>query len=106
MKPDPKISEASAIITLWADARGILEHSTAQAQCLKLVSEVGELSDAIIKHEDATDALGDVFVALTLTAKHLGIPMQDALAQAWDQIKDRRGRMIAGGAFVKEKGAQ
>jgi hypothetical protein len=33
----------------WATERGIYEHSTAVAQALKAVSELGELCDAVVK---------------------------------------------------------
>lgn len=103
MNPDPTLNEAQELLRQWADARGILAHSTPQAQALKLVSEVGELADDLVKGNDPTDALGDVFVCLTLTAELLGIQLNDAVLTAWHQIRDRRGRMVAGGAFVKEE---
>lgn len=31
-----------------------------------------------------------------------GLDFLECCAAAWDQIKDRKGRMVAGGAFVKE----
>lgn len=54
----------------WSEARGIYEHSTALAQALKAVSEVGELADATIKNDrDALkDAIGDVAVCLVNVA--------------------------------------
>jgi hypothetical protein len=70
MNPDPTLNEAQEILRQWADARGILAHSTPQAQALKLVSEVGELADDLVKGNDPTDALGDVFVCLTPSSPH------------------------------------
>jgi NTP pyrophosphatase (non-canonical NTP hydrolase) len=104
MNPNPTLTQAQKALAEWADARGILTHATPQSQALKLVSEVGELADNIIKHECPIDSLGDVFVALTITAELLNVEMADAVAHAWEAIKNRRGRMIAGGAFVKEEG--
>jgi len=157
----------------WAEVRGIYEHSTALAQALKAVSEVGELADAVIKNDKAAliDAIGDVAVCLVNVARmtrtkmkigsvsnksgkandvvaasvcktiadislmvgvidedHTGIGaynnMTDQITyalghlemlcrcykldfdkcceSAWLEIKDRKGRMVAGGAFVKE----
>lgn len=50
----------------WAEARGIYEHSTPEAQLLKGLSELGEVADAIIKNDrDALeDGIGDVATCL------------------------------------------
>lgn len=147
----------------WATERGIYEHSTALAQALKAVSEIGELCDAVIKNDrDAlVDAIGDTAVCLVNVGAMAGFAyrpseeepdetLQDAAAavawrvgavagslnptliayarqdldwaldrlrslcitagldfddcceSAWQTIKDRKGHMVAGGAFVKE----
>lgn len=147
----------------WATERGIYEHSTALAQALKAVSEVGELCDAVIKNDrDALiDAIGDTAVCLVNVGAmagftyrpaneepdetlqqaaaavawrvgavagslnptlmpyarqdldwaldHLrslcvsaGLGFDDCCESAWQTIKDRKGHMVAGGAFVKE----
>lgn len=149
----------------WATERGIYEHSTALAQALKAVSEVGELCDAVIKNDrDALiDAIGDTAVCLVnviamrggpngfeksfissrgdvptsagvvanqvakiglnwyinelddvvpdtlgaltdleLFARDAGLDFDDCCESAWQTIKSRTGRMVAGGAFVKE----
>ena len=88
----------------WATERQIYEHSTIQAQVLKAVSEMGELADASIKADrDALiDAIGDVMVCLTNVAFMSGTDLTECFNRAWDEIKDRRGRVVPGGAFVKE----
>ena len=108
MKIDTKealrFDEFQANVEQWADARGIYEHSTLQAQVLKAVSEMGELADAAIKGDGAAleDAIGDVVVCLINTAFLAQVNMNECFARAWNEIKDRKGRMVAGGAFVKE----
>lgn len=91
-------------VEFWASDRGILQHSTPQAQLLKTMSELGELADATIKQRpvDVIDGLGDVLVTLIIYAKLQGVTIVDCLSAAYDQIKGRRGRMVPGGAFVKE----
>lgn len=91
----------------WATDRGIIEHSTAQAQFLKAVSEMGELADALAKgrEHEVLDAVGDVQICLVNMCAILGIDTVDCLEIAWRQIKDRRGHMVAGGVFVKEDDA-
>ena len=89
----------------WAADRQILTHSDAKAQALKLVSEVGELADAIIKNDEAgvIDGIGDCTVVLVILAKMTGLTLPMCLAAAYEEIKDRKGRMVPGGAFVKEQ---
>lgn len=143
----------------WAAERGIYEHSTAEAQLMKALSELGELADAIIKGDDEAlkDAVGDVAVCVINYAKLAGLhsdgtpvdyiksdssilrigemcviigrilrgdavhdsarclldviggicqceglDFMDCCEHAWNEIKDRKGRMVPGGAFVKE----
>lgn len=90
------------LVRMWAKARGIYEHSTPQAQTLKAVSEMGELADNILKGRDVRDDIGDVIVCLINVAAMQGTNLSECLQKAWDDIKDRKGRMVPGGAFVKE----
>ena len=88
----------------WAADRQIITHSDAKAQALKLVSEVGELADAIIKNDEAgvIDGIGDCTVVLIILAKLSGLTLPVCLAAAYEEIKDRKGHMTPGGAFKKE----
>lgn len=87
----------------WAEARNLIEGSDPKSQFCKLVSEVGELGDNLAKgrHEDALDDLGDCLVVLIIIAKQLDHTMGKALAHAYNDIKDRKGRMV-NGVFIKE----
>lgn len=89
----------------WATERGIYKHSTSTAQLLKGISEMGELADAQIKDNkaDKIDAVGDVLVCLVNYCAMEGITMDEAWEAAWNQIKDRKGHMVPGGAFVKDE---
>lgn len=145
----------------WAKERGIYDHSTPEAQLLKALSELGELSDAVIKGDkDALkDAIGDTAVcivnyafmaiddfdlndvnnhldAVESTQEAIGFLAQTigsllvvddehssaeaisllinisdhsrlcflgCCSRAWHEIKDRKGRMVSGGAFVKDE---
>jgi len=53
-------------IIQWAKDRKIIPNSSTRIQCLKAVSEIGELADALIKHdvEAIKDAAGDIMVCL------------------------------------------
>lgn len=89
----------------WAAERGIYEHSTSSAQLLKAVSELGELADAHIKSDDPekADALIDTIVCLINYAHMEGIDLNQAMIAVWDILRMRRGRMVPGGAFVKDE---
>ena len=88
----------------WASARGILEHSTPQAQCLKGLEELGELAAGIARNDGAiiADALGDVLVVQIILAELCGLDLVACLAGAYDEIRLRKGRMSPNGIFIKE----
>ena len=91
------------LIRLWADDRNLLDGSTPQAQMLKLTEEVGELAAAVARDrkDDAIDAIGDAVVVLTILAAQLGVAIEDCICAAYEEIKDRKGRM-ENGVFIKE----
>ena len=86
----------------WSEARGILKHSSVQAQGLKLVSEIGELSDNIAKGRDVKDDIGDCLVVLNNLALMHETTLAECLQVAYDDIKDRKGKMQPNGVFIKE----
>jgi hypothetical protein len=71
---------------------------------LKLVEELGELAGSINKHrrEDIADGIGDAVVVLTIIAAMHGLEIERCVDGAYQEIKDRKGRMI-NGVFVKEQ---
>jgi NTP pyrophosphatase (non-canonical NTP hydrolase) len=62
---------------------------------------MGELSDNICKGKDIRDDIGDMIVVLINIAERNDISITECVRQAWDDIKDRKGRMVDG-VFVKE----
>lgn len=112
----------------WAADRDILNGSNALKQLDKTSEELNELQRALgqwymldelvacdaitptsavkqTQHEvelEVMDAYGDILVTLIIAARLDGIDIQDALASAWNTIKDRKGRLI-NGKFVKEE---
>jgi len=87
----------------WAEARNLIGGSRPKDQMLKLIEELGELSDAIQKNdlEAAEDAIGDASVVLCIMARQLGLFYPTCQEAAWEQIKDRKGR-LEGGVFRKD----
>ena len=87
----------------WGEARGILEHGTAFGQALKTMEEAAELLDALHRGDvaDIKDAVGDVMVTLVMVCAIADIDMTNCFALAYEQIKDRTGRLRADGVFIK-----
>ena len=58
-------------IVAWANARNLIKGSDVDTQLLKLLSEVGELADAVTKNDldGIKDAIGDCFVVLTIVCE-------------------------------------
>ena len=72
-------------------------------QLTKLNEEVRELEDAFISDDRAEeiDAVGDIMVVLIGYCMQRDLDIQDCLASAYEEIKDRKGKVIDG-VFVKE----
>ena len=90
-------------IISWANDRNIIKGGTAKDQCLKLMQEVGELSDSLCKGESPIDDIGDCMVVLAIIARQHNLTVTECLEHAYNDIKDRKGQMIDG-VFVKEGG--
>lgn len=94
--------EMTAKIKQWAADRN-LHTANPDKQMLKLFEEIGELAEGMAKDrpEQIADSIGDIYVVLTILSLQLGIDIEDCIELAYDEIKDRKGRMIDG-VFVKE----
>ena len=88
-------------ITGWHHDRNLIEGSTDKDQFCKLMQEAGELSDNICKGKDVSDDIGDMIVVLINIAERNKLSISKCLSKAWDDIKDRKGKMVDG-VFVKE----
>lgn len=88
-------------IAQWHRDRNLIDGSTDKDQYMKLIQEAGELSDNICKGRDISDDIGDMMVVLINIATRNNLTITQCLEAAYNDIKDRRGRMIDG-VFVKE----
>jgi NTP pyrophosphatase (non-canonical NTP hydrolase) len=88
----------------WAEEKGIYEKGDSKTQYIKLMEEVGELAQSILKNDDAEfyDAIGDCVVVLTNLARLKGYDIEDCINGAYEVIAKRKGQMI-NGTFVKEQ---
>ena len=91
------------LIRDWADERGLYENGDPKTQALKLVEEVGETCRAILKQDkpEIIDGIGDCVVVLVNLAELTGTPIEECIAQAYNEIKDRKGKMN-NGTFKKD----
>ena len=107
----------------WAEDRGIFEKATPLAQIEKTREEIEETRDALIRLDensevtvsssprrakldrDLKDGIGDTVVTLIILAHLCGTDIEECLEQAYNEIKDRKGKMIDG-VFVKEGGSK
>lgn len=83
------LTELQPLIIEWANERNILFRENAPKQRLKLIEECGELAQAILKNDVKLqkDAIGDIFVVLTILAEQLCVELLIDLSQN-DSILD------------------
>jgi hypothetical protein len=79
------------LVKQWHKARNLVHGSTDKDQCLKLMQEVGELSDSICK--------GNILINI---AERNGLSLEECLKHSYEEIKDRKGTMMYG-VFIKEE---
>tara|TARA_R100000742_G_C4246188_1_gene65096 strand:+ start:217 stop:576 length:360 start_codon:yes stop_codon:yes gene_type:complete len=86
----------------WHEDRGLIEGSSDKDQCLKLMQELGELSDDICSdiYNDLTDSLGDMLVVMINIMIRNEISVKDCLRKALVEIQDRKGYNLDG-VFIK-----
>ena len=96
-----------AKINEWADERN-LKQADPKIQWMRITEEVGEIRDVLLKPTKFTDplialkdAIGDTLVTIIVLAHQLDLDVTECLSIAYEEIKNRKGRMI-NGTFVKE----
>lgn len=101
----------SALITAvnnWADKRN-LKQADPKIQWMRITEEVGEIRDVLLKPTKFTepqaalkDAIGDTLVTVIVLAHQLDLDVTECLSIAYEEIKNRKGKMV-NGTFVKEE---
>lgn len=96
------MKELINLIEQWSANKG-LNDADSSKQFLKVSEEVGEVAAALARgDQDALrDGIGDVVVTLIILAQQNNTSIQECLSIAYDEIKDRKGKMVDG-VFVKE----
>ena len=104
---DDKFSDLITCINQWADERN-LKQADPKIQWMRITEEVGEIRDVLLKPTKFTepqaalkDAIGDTLVTIIVLAHQLDLDVTECLGFAYEEIKNRKGKMI-NGTFVKE----
>ena len=96
------VNELIKNIEQWSIDRK-LNNSDPNKQALKILEELGETASALLKDKrnELIDGIGDVLVTVIIFAQQNGLSAKDCLQVAYDEIKNRQGKMIDD-TFVKE----
>lgn len=89
------------LVAQWHRDRNLIDGSDDKSQTLKLLQELGELSDSVCKEKPILDDIGDMLVVMINICERNNITLDECLQVAYDDIKDRKGKMVDG-VFVKE----
>ncbi|HFI0151223.1 TPA: MazG-like family protein [Streptococcus suis] len=95
-------------VVRWAFDKDLHE-ADPKIQWMRVTEEIGEIRDVLLKptkfenpQETLKDALGDSLVTLIVLAYQLRLDIVECLEVAYNEIKDRKGKMV-NGTFVKEE---
>ena len=86
----------------WHYDRNLIDGATDKDQVLKLLQELGELSDNVCKGNDIRDDIGDMLVVMINILARNKLTLDECLEVSYNDIKDRKGKMVDG-IFVKEE---
>ena len=102
-RKDNSLPSQFDLIRMWAKDRGLYDKGDTKTQTLKLLEEAGEICRAVLKnkHDDVVDGIGDCVVVLTNLAELQGVSIEECIAQAYNEIKNRTGKM-SNGTFKKD----
>lgn len=94
--------EITQLIKQWAYDRN-LQTADPKGQICKLLEESGELASGLVKQDEVKikDSIGDITVVLVVLCTQLGVDYDECVRMAYNEIKDRKGKIIDG-VYVKE----
>ena len=97
-KCKPECNDRFDLIREWARERGLYDKGDPKTQTLKLIEEAGEICRAVLKNDKAEiiDGIGDCVVVLTNLAELVGEPIENCIEKAYNEIKNRKGKMVNG----------
>ena len=92
------------LIRNWAETRGLYNNGDPKTQTLKLMEEAGEICRAVLKKDEPEiiDGIGDCVVVSTNLAHLCDTSIEECIDAAYNEIKDRTGKMD-NGTFKKDE---
>lgn len=111
---DGQFEEFTRQVLNWAKDKDLLHEENADKQFMKFVEEVFEFKtemDNVLSYTDPyVDEvvermeleMGDIFVTLIILCSQLNLDPVECLYEAYEKIKDRKGKTI-NGVFIKEE---
>lgn len=97
-----RVNDVISDITQWHYDRNLIDGADDYGQLEKLDEEVSELSLSIVKGNSPIDDIGDIIVVIINIAERHGLTIEQCLEHAYNDIKDRKGKLV-NGVFVKEQ---
>lgn len=91
------------LVEKWSKDKD-LDKADSGKQFLKVIEEIGEVADALVKNkpDELKDGIGDTVVTLIILAQQNGLTLEECLETAYNEIADRKGKTV-NGVFVKEE---
>ena len=85
------------LVEWWSYERG-LHTADPTKQLLKTFEEASEIGEALTKDkpEELKDGIGDTVVTLIILCQQLDIELSDCVNAAYNEIKDRKGKLVDG----------
>jgi len=90
-------------VLIWANEKGIFDNPNPLAQLDKTQEELNETIQAVKEKDEKeiADGIGDMLVTIIIASKILGEDPTRCLELAYNEIKNRTGKMVDG-EFVKD----
>lgn len=101
------VNEIIDSVRQWGEQRNITGpngRATLESQLDKAQEELDETKLAASRNDlpEIIDGIGDTTVCLILAAERAGVLFEDCLAAAYDEIRNRTGKMVDG-KFIKDR---
>lgn len=103
---DTELMNMGTLVSLvweWFEKKGLKDPVM---QMVKVQEEVGELAHQISRNKlhdpETEDALGDILITIIGMCHHLHYHPAHALGVAYNEIKNRKGKVVEG-SFIKEE---
>ena len=104
-QPIPTLAEVFEEVHQWGDKHELIKPEYIPKQAMKVIEEIGELFQAIIKNKstaEKADGVGDSFITLILLCHQLGLSPTLCIAGAMEEIRNRDVKLIDGSLIKKE----